>query len=194
MGHYSSTALSKHTNNPRNKMNTLLLVVACIGAVLPAPQYGNIGGGSAPQPQRTPSLGSTIRCRTEQTTIWDTNYVETQENVCNTEYVRQCQTLHRQKCYPTTREVCQTAMNSNAPRTTRRNATMSSELSTIPTQRRSAKQAIKKTASTTGRELETTRSGCPTGQPARTTRMTTVRMYRNSKKDKSPTQCVTRFQ
>merc|ERR1712186_56808 len=52
--------------------------------------------------------GSTIRCRTEQTTIWDTNYVETQENVCNTEYVRQCQTLHRQKCYPTTREVCQT--------------------------------------------------------------------------------------
>merc|ERR1712061_163224 len=108
MGHYSSTALSKHTNNSRNKMNTLLLVVACIGTVLPAPQYGNIGGGSAPQPQRTPSSGSTIRCRTEQTTIWDTNYVETQENVCNTEYVRQCHTLHRQKCYPTTREVCQT--------------------------------------------------------------------------------------
>merc|ERR1712080_584336 len=108
MGHYSASKATKHSILPQIKMKTLLLVAACLGAALTAPQYGNSGGGSAPQPQRTPSSGSSIRCRTEQTTIWDTEYVETQENVCNTEYVEQCQTLYQQKCRPTTREVCQT--------------------------------------------------------------------------------------
>jgi hypothetical protein len=88
-------------------MKTFLLVAACLGSVLTAPQYGNIGG-SAPQPQRTPVSGSSIRCRTEQATIWDTTYVETQENICNTVYVNQCQTLYERQCRPTTREVCQT--------------------------------------------------------------------------------------
>merc|ERR1712080_575007 len=108
MGHYSASKATKHSILPQIKMKTLLLVAACLGAALTAPQYGNSGGGSAHQPQRTPSSGSSIRCRTEQITIWDTNYVETQENVCNTEYVQQCQTLYQQKCRPTTREVCQT--------------------------------------------------------------------------------------
>merc|ERR1711890_192679 len=108
MGHYLPNSSNKHTIDNQNKMKIFLLVLACIGVVLPAPQYGHVGGGSAPQPQRTPSSGSSIRCRTEQITIWDTNYVETQENVCNTEYVQQCQTLYQQKCRPTTREVCQT--------------------------------------------------------------------------------------
>merc|ERR1712061_462 len=108
MGHSSATPPNKYTFYSSVKMKTLLLIAAFLSCVLSAPQYGNVGGGTAPQPQRTPSSGSSIRCRTEQTTIWDTNYVETQENVCTTIYVNQCQTLYQEKCRPTTRQVCQT--------------------------------------------------------------------------------------
>merc|ERR1712061_780778 len=108
MGHSSATPPNKYTFYSSVKMKTLLLIAAFLSCVLSAPQYGNVGGGTAPQPQRTPSSGSSVRCRTEQTTIWDTNYVETQENVCTTIYVNQCQTLYQEKCRPTTRQVCQT--------------------------------------------------------------------------------------
>merc|ERR1712186_34293 len=90
---------------PQVKMKSFIFLVAYIGSIWSAPQYGNIGGQS--QPQRGQS-GSAVRCRTEQATIWDTTYVETKEKICTTLYVNQCQTLYQEKCRPTSREVCQT--------------------------------------------------------------------------------------
>merc|ERR1712179_789587 len=84
-------------------MKIFLLLSASILSTLLAPQYGTIGGQS--EPQRAPA---SVRCRTEQATIWDTTYVETQENICTTVYVNQCQTLYERLCRPTTREVCET--------------------------------------------------------------------------------------
>merc|ERR1712080_69986 len=194
MGHYSASKATKHSILPQIKMKTLLLVAACLGAALTAPQYGNSGGGSAHQPQRRPNSGSSIRCRTEQTTIWDTEYVETQENVCNTEYVEQCQTLYQQKCRPTTREVCQTVNEQQCTTDYKEECHDESGLSTKPTQKRSATPATRRTASTTGRELDTISNGCRIDRPVRTTHTTTARMYKSSKKDKCPTRYVTRSQ
>jgi len=97
---------NKHIKEPALEMKTCLVVAACLYSVLAAPQYGP--GVSVSQPQRNPSGGSPIKCRTEQTTVWDTTYVETKENVCNTVYVNQCEILYERQCRPTSREVCQT--------------------------------------------------------------------------------------
>merc|ERR1712080_453577 len=97
---------NKHIKEPALEMKTCLVVAACLYSVLVAPQYGP--GVSVSQPQRNPSGGSPIKCRTEQTTVWDTTYVETKENVCNTVYVNQCEILYERQCRPTSREVCQT--------------------------------------------------------------------------------------
>merc|ERR1712061_801877 len=149
-------------------MKIFLLLSASILSILSAPQYGNIGGQSEPQ-----CAPASVRCRTEQVTIWDTTYVETQENICTTLYVNQCQTLYERL-------------------TTRRNATNSSERNTNPTQRQSAAPAIRRTASTTGKELEMTRNGFRTDPPAKTTHTSTARTWRSSTRDKSPTQSVIR--
>jgi hypothetical protein len=74
-------------------MKILILVASILSAVLSAPQYGH---------------QASITCRTEYTTVWDTEYVETKENICETEYVEKCETLYQQQCRPTTRQVCNT--------------------------------------------------------------------------------------
>merc|ERR1711890_22218 len=178
MGHYLPNSSNKHTIDNQNKMKIFLLVLACIGVVLPAPQYGHVGGGSAPQPQRTPSSGSSIRCRTEQITIWDTNYVETQENVCNTEYVQQCQTLYQQKCRPTTREVCQTISEEQCTTDYREECHDEFRTEYESYTETECNTSYKEDCSTTGRELEMTRNGFLIDLLARTTHMTTVRMFK----------------
>merc|ERR1712061_155419 len=90
---------------PQVRMKSFIFLVAYTGSIWSAPQYGNIGGQSQ---QQRGQVGSSVRCRTEQATIWDTTYVETKENICTTLYVNQCKTLYQEKCRPTSREVCQT--------------------------------------------------------------------------------------
>merc|ERR1719312_1392957 len=50
---------------------------------------------------------ASISCRTEYTTVWDTKYVETETEVCTTEYDTVCRTEQQRLCQPTTRQVCE---------------------------------------------------------------------------------------
>jgi len=60
------------------------------------------------EPARLHNSGGSVSCRTEYTTIWDTKYVETETEVCTTEYEKVCRTEFEKLCQPTTREVCET--------------------------------------------------------------------------------------
>merc|ERR1712013_509913 len=49
-----------------------------------------------------------IQCRTEYVTLWDTEYQEREEQVCETVYEKQCETRTQRLCQPTTRQECST--------------------------------------------------------------------------------------
>merc|ERR1711994_576739 len=101
---------TKHIYN-RN-MKLLLTLVALFAGSQAAPQYGPVGGqqgdGTAPLQQRAPAAPARTKCRTEYTTIWDTEYVETENQVCTTVYVNECNTLYKKQCQNVPREVCTT--------------------------------------------------------------------------------------
>ena len=85
----------------------LFLLTGLLAGCLAAPQYGpgaHSGGGSSNQNQRAPV--SAPVCRTEYTTIWDTEYVETETQECNTIYVNECNTLTREQCRNVPRKEC----------------------------------------------------------------------------------------
>merc|ERR1711951_143812 len=76
------------------------------GAVPNQPQ---LGSGGQTQAQRAPSPG--VSCRTEYTTIWDTEYIETEKQECNTIYVNSCSTQYRKKCANVPRQECTTVQD-----------------------------------------------------------------------------------
>jgi len=67
-------------------------------------------GYSAPSPARhtAPQAAPSVVCRTEYVTLWDTQYQETETQVCTTEYDKVCHTETQRLCQPTTRTVCNT--------------------------------------------------------------------------------------
>merc|ERR1712215_598147 len=69
-----------------------------------APQYG---GGGAP-PSQPAQLSGSVQCRTELAILWDTQYKETETQVCTTQYDKVCQTETQRQCKPTTRQECST--------------------------------------------------------------------------------------
>merc|ERR1711971_1464393 len=85
-------------------MNPLLLL--CLGLVTPLPQYG--GGGSLQSLQPPAHSSSSVQCRTEQQTIWDTQYVESETQECETIRVPKCSTQYRSQCKPVQRQECNT--------------------------------------------------------------------------------------
>merc|ERR1712189_144622 len=50
----------------------------------------------------------TVKCVTQYATIWDTEYTETETQVCTTEYEKVCRTETQRLCQPTTRQECST--------------------------------------------------------------------------------------
>merc|ERR1711973_1032116 len=83
-----------HTN--MNKFISLLALAALSAA---APQYGGGGGGSQAAPSRNPQPQAPApTCRTDFVTVWDTRYVETEKEVCDTSYVNQCTTEYKDDC------------------------------------------------------------------------------------------------
>merc|ERR1712014_294390 len=50
----------------------------------------------------------TGKCVTQYATIWDTEYTETETEVCTTEYEKVCRTETQRLCQPTTRQECST--------------------------------------------------------------------------------------
>merc|ERR1712130_937153 len=53
------------------------------------------------------TVGSSIKCRTELVTLWNTKYTETETEVCATEYDEVCHTETERLCKPTTRQECE---------------------------------------------------------------------------------------
>jgi len=88
-------------------MYSICVLSLVVGFALPSPAPTGYGGVQpqvvAPARHTSPS----ISCRTEYTTIWDTKYVETETEVCTTEYDTVCRTEQQRLCQPTTRQVCE---------------------------------------------------------------------------------------
>jgi len=87
----------------------IFTLVTVAGLTSGAPQYGS---GVQPPPSRPAKQvgGSTtsVQCRTEYTTIWDTQYQEKETQECVTKYDNVCKTVFERQCQPTTRQECNT--------------------------------------------------------------------------------------
>merc|ERR1739846_98856 len=84
-------------------LSSLLTTAALCSLAYGAPQYGGV------QPSHpAPLAHTTVQCRTEYGTVWDTQYKETETQVCTTEYEKVCHTETRRLCQPTTRQECST--------------------------------------------------------------------------------------
>merc|ERR1711992_36519 len=83
-------------------VSSLLLASLAFGA--PGANYGAAAHVSPAKQISSPS----IQCRTEYVTIWDTEYQEREEQVCETAYEKQCETRTQRLCQPTTRQECTT--------------------------------------------------------------------------------------
>jgi len=95
----------------------IFLVLGLMTSALAAPQYGPVDRGQSDagpsrhppeQQQRAPAAAAGPRCRTEYTTVWRTEYSETENEVCDTVYVNQCRTLYNKKCSNVPRQACAT--------------------------------------------------------------------------------------
>merc|ERR1712004_111142 len=108
MGQTSDSVFDKGASKEdRHKMilpvvSSLLLASLAFGA--PGANYGAAAHVSPAKQISSPS----IQCRTEYVTLWDTEYQEREEQVCETVYEKQCETRTQRLCQPTTRQECTT--------------------------------------------------------------------------------------
>merc|ERR1711902_301335 len=83
----------------RQRRMRQLLILSLLSLCQSAPQYG--GGSSQPARQPAPVQNSPqVACRTEYAEVWDTEYVETETQDCQTVQVNQCNTAYKKQCVP----------------------------------------------------------------------------------------------
>merc|ERR1711992_390126 len=87
------------------KMLQFLSCATILSLSVGAPQYGGV---QPSPPVKTAPLTGSVQCRTEYATLWDTEYKETETEVCTTEYEKVCRTETQRLCQPTTRQECNT--------------------------------------------------------------------------------------
>merc|ERR1712244_155007 len=95
-----------HTRSVKRKTTMFRfapLLLLCSRSLSSPTGYSGVQPSSANLHSNTPS----VSCRTEYVTLWDTKYVETETEVCTTEYEKVCHTETERLCKPTTREVCE---------------------------------------------------------------------------------------
>merc|ERR550517_2050303 len=86
---------------------SLVSSVLFASLALGAPGASNYGGAAVVGPAKQIASPS-IQCRTEYVTLWDTEYQEKEEQICETVYEKQCSTRTQRLCQPTTRQECHT--------------------------------------------------------------------------------------
>merc|ERR1712117_995756 len=106
MGRYRS--MGEGSSRVRHKMILSLISSVLFASVaLGAPGASNYGAAAVVGPAKQIASPS-IQCRTEYVTLWDTEYQEKEEQVCVTEYEKQCTQRIQRLCQPTTRQECHT--------------------------------------------------------------------------------------
>merc|ERR1712008_132576 len=106
MGNHNQRLTRRRSQQRKDKMLLKLLTSATIlSLAVGAPQYGSVQPAS---PVKTAPLTGSVKCRTEYATLWDTEYKETETQVCTTEYEKVCRTETQRLCQPTTRQECST--------------------------------------------------------------------------------------
>merc|ERR1711872_13866 len=91
-------------NKKQTKMFFKVLTSASLMSlsVLAAPQYAGVVPS---HPVKTAPLTGSVQCRTEYATLWDTEYKETEAEVCTTEYEKVCRT--ETECVTEYKEDCE---------------------------------------------------------------------------------------
>merc|ERR1711881_740966 len=89
--------LRRRRNKEQTKMFFKVLTSASLMSlsVLAAPQYAGVVPS---HPVKTAPLTGSVQCRTEYATLWDTEYKETETEVCTTEYEKVCSTVYKNVC------------------------------------------------------------------------------------------------
>merc|ERR1712179_481251 len=88
-----------------NKMLQFLTCATILSLSVGAPQYGGV---QPSPPVKTAPLTGSVQCRTEYTTLWDTEYKETETEVCTTEYKKVCVEQYKTEYEPYTETECVT--------------------------------------------------------------------------------------
>ena len=95
------------------KMIHLSILAYMVGVCLSAPHHET----SYPLPvphHHAPVKKASVVCKTEYATVWDTEYKETETQVCTTEYDKHCKTEYQALCLDTIRTECQTVSSNTA--------------------------------------------------------------------------------
>merc|ERR1739838_583059 len=103
--HYQRLTRGRSQERKDKMLPTLLTLATILSLAVGAPQYGGVQPAS---PVKTAPLTGSVKCRTEYATLWDTEYKETETQVCTTEYEKVCRTETQRLCQPTTRQECST--------------------------------------------------------------------------------------
>merc|ERR1712061_846790 len=99
MGIFSRYLQAEHLRSKEVKTNKKKMLLkfftsaSIIGLTVSLAQYGGVQPVSAWAP-----LTGSVQCRTEYATLWDTEYKETETEVCVTEYEKECQTVYKAVC------------------------------------------------------------------------------------------------
>merc|ERR1711983_375424 len=85
---------------------SLVSSVLFASVALGAPGASNYGAAAVVGPAKQIASTPSIQCRTEYVTLWDTEYQEREEQVCETVYEKQCETRTQRLGQPTSRQEC----------------------------------------------------------------------------------------
>merc|ERR1712128_58269 len=97
--HYQRLTRGRSEERKDKMLPTLLTLATMLSLAVGAPQYGGVQPAS---PVKTAPLTGSVNCRTEYATLWDTEYKETETQVCTTEYEKVWSSI-RQSTSPTQR-------------------------------------------------------------------------------------------